>query len=359
MYRRWSFLVNLNVLVPIVACLLLAAVWGQPLSWTIIALIAVLLIATVQIGVHHAEVVALRVGEPFGTLVLALAVTIIELALIVSIMVSKTSAASLARDTVFATVMIVCNGVVGLCLLVGGLRHRVMEFNVEGTNHALVVLVPLTTLVLVLPAFTTTTPGPFYSTSQLVFAGICSLLLYGVFVFVQTVRHRDYFLPVGGAEDMHAPPPTNAVALSSLLLLVVSLVAVVGLAKKLSPAIEAGVDKMSAPPSVVGIAIALLVLMPETWAALRNALHNRMQTSLNLALGSALATIGLTIPGVAILSISLGLPLELGLRPTETVLLAITLLVSAMSLASGRSTLMHGVVMLVMFAVFLFLAIVP
>lgn len=361
MSAGWRAFADWNLILPVAACVVLAVVWSQPLGWVLFSLVTALLIAAVLVGVHHAEVVALRVGEPFGTLILALAVTIIELALIGSMMISGASnASSLARDTVFATVMIVCNGVVGVCLLLGGQKHHTLEFRIEGASHALAVLAPLTVLALVLPAYTVTTPGPTYSSAQLVFAGVSSLVLYAVFVFVQTVRHRDYFLPVGaGSDGDHAAPPSLSVALTSLAQLVISLVAVVGLAKKLAPGIEAGVQQLAAPPSVVGIAISLLVLLPETWAALRAALRNRMQTSLNLALGSALATIGLTIPAVAALSMMLGMPLQLGLRPTETILLALTLLVSVITFASGRSTLMHAVVHLVLFAAFLFLAFVP
>jgi Ca2+:H+ antiporter len=330
------------------------------MGWMLISLVSAGLIASVFVAVHHAEVVAHRVGEPFGTLVLALCVTVIEVALILSMMLSQKGANSaLARDTVFATVMIICNGVVGLCLFFGSLRHDVLAFRVEGTSPPLSVLIALTALTLVLPGLTTTSPGPSYSTSQLVFAGVMSLALYGVFLFVQTVRHRDYFLPVGGDEDQHAPPPSTRKALASLLLLFVALVAVVVLAKLLSPSIEAAVAAASAPVSVVGIAIALLVLLPETSAALRAAARNRMQTSLNLALGSALATIGLTIPAVAATSILAGLPLELGLSAKEAALLAITLLISAVTLASGRATVLHGAVHLVLFAAFLFLSIVP
>jgi len=340
---------------------MLAAAWGRPLGWILLSLVAVALIAAVLFAVHHAEVVAHRVGEPFGTLILALAVTVIEVSLIVSMMLSGGAAAgALARDTVFATVMIVCNGVVGLCLLMGAIKHHVLAFQVEGTGQALSVLAALTTLTLVLPTYTTTTPGPTFSPAQLAFAGTMSLLLYGVFVFVQTVRHRDYFLPVGIENgDQHAAPPPAPVALTSLALLSVALVAVVGLAKTLAPSIEAGVAAASAPAAVVGVAIALLVLLPETWAAVRAAMRNRMQTSLNLALGSALATIGLTIPAVAVVSILLELPLELGLPAKETALLALTLLISAVTLASGRSTVLQGAVHLVLFAAFVFLAIVP
>jgi Ca2+:H+ antiporter len=347
--------------VPTAACVVLAVAWGRPLGWTLLALVAAALAATVLVAVHHAELVALRVGEPFGTLILALAVTVIEVALIVSLMVSAGAAANaLARDTVFATVMIVCNGVVGLCLSVGAGRYHVLAFRVEGTSPALSVLTALTSLTLVLPAFTTTTPGPTFSPAQLAFAGVMSLALYGVFLFVQTVRHRDYFLPVGiEADDQHAPPPSTPVALISLAMLLASLVAVVGLAKSLAPRIQAGLHAASAPAAVVGIAIALLVLLPETWAAVRAAVRDRMQTSLNLALGSALATIGLTIPTVAATSILLGLPLELGLPPKETILLALTLLTCTVTLASGRATVLQGAVHLVLFAAFLFLAVVP
>jgi Ca2+:H+ antiporter len=242
----------------------------------------------------------------------------------------------------------------------GALRHRVLTFRVEGTNPALSVLATLTILTLVLPSFTSSTPGPTLSSVQLAFVGVVSLTLYGVFVFVQTVRHRGYFLPVGvESEDLHAAPPSASVAFTSLALLFLCLVAVVGLAKALAPNIEAVVKAASAPHAVIGIAIALMVLLPETWAAVRTAIRNRMQTSFNLALGSALATIGLTIPAVAATSIALGLRLDLGLPPKEMVLLVLTLMISAMTLAGGRSTVLQGAVHLVLFAVFLFLAVVP
>ena len=349
------------VAVPVAACLVLIAVWKRPLDWTLLPIVASALLAAVLLAVHHAEVIALRVGEPFGTLVLALAVTIIEVTLIVSLMLSGgPEASALARDTVYATVMIVCNGTVGLCLLMGAMRHRVLAFRVDGTNPALSVLATLTILTLVLPSFTSSTPGPTLSTAQLVFVGAVSLTLYGVFVFVQTVRHRSYFLPVGlASDDQPAAPPSTSGAFISLGLLLLCLVAVVGLTKSLAPNIEAVVKATSTPPAVIGIVIALMVLLPETWAAVRTALRNRMQTSFNLALGSALATIGLTIPAVAATSIALGLTLELGLPPKEMVLLVLTLMISAMTLAGGRSTVLQGAVHLVLFAVFLFLAVVP
>ena len=347
---------------PVLACGLLAATLIAPdLGGMLAPALGVVLIATVFAAVFHAEVVAHRVGEPFGTLVLAVAVTVIEVALIVSIMLEGgADKAGLARDTVFAAVMIVCNGIVGICLLSGGVRHHEQGFQLQGALAALAVLVPLTVLTLIMPNFTTSEPGPVLSASQLVFAGIVSLVLYGAFVFVQTVRHRDYFLPpVRGDEDAHAAPPTSRAALASLALLIVALIAVVGLAKSLSPTLEAAVAGIGAPKAVVGIMIAGLVLLPEGLAALRAARLNRLQTSMNLALGSALASIGLTVPAVAAVSILLGQPLALGLGPKEIVLLVLTLLVSVITLGTGRTTLLQGIVHLVIFAAFLFLAVVP
>jgi Ca2+:H+ antiporter len=319
------------------------------------------LIASVFAAVYHAEVVAHRIGEPFGTLVLAVAVTVIEVALIVSVMVGAAGDKSgLARDTVFAAVMIACNGIVGLCLLSGGVRHHEQDFHVQGASAAFAVLAALTTLTLILPNVTTSVAGPVFNTSQLVFAGIISLVLYGSFVFVQTVRHRDYFLPAEvESEEVHAPPPSDTIALLSAGLLLAALVAVVGLAKALTPTLETGIAHLDAPKAVVGVVIAALVLLPEGLSALRAARANRLQTSLNLALGSALASIGLTIPAVAIVSIVLRQPLELGLGLKDEVLLALTLLVGVVTLGTGRTTVLQGIVHLVIFAAFLFLAVVP
>ena len=339
--------------------MVMIAITGAP---GVIAVVAgAALIATVFAAVYHAEVVAHRIGEPFGTLVLAVAVTVIEVALIVSIMLGfAADKAGLARDTVFAAVMIVCNGIVGVCLLSGGVRHHEQGFQIQGASAALAVLAALTTLTLVVPNVTTSAPGPVFSTSQLVFAGVVSLMLYGSFVFIQTVRHRDYFLPIeGGSEEAHAPPPSNTAAVVSAALLVVALIAVVGLAKALTPAVENVIAWVGAPKAAVGIAIAMLVLLPEGLAALRAARANRLQTSLNLALGSALASIGLTIPAVAIVSIVLGQPLNLGLDTKGMVLLALTLLVGVITLGTGRTTVLQGIVHLVIFATFLFLAVVP
>lgn len=351
-------------LLPIAACTVLGAALAGVLpahsAWVLVVTVLVLF-GTVFAAVHHAEAIALKVGEPFGTLVLALAVTLIEGSLIVSLMLSAgAEAATLARDTVFATVMIVCNGVLGLCLLSGGVRHHVVSFRSEGSTGAVAVLATLATLTLVLPQFTLATAGPTYSQAQLAFAGSISLLLYLVFLFVQTVRHRDYFLPQGGdAADEHAAPPSGRATLASFVLLLIALVGVVGLAKMIAPSIEHAVLAAGMPLAVVGVAIAMMVLLPETLSAVRAARRGRLQTSVNLGLGSALATIGLTVPAVVIVAIAASLPLVLGLPPTEMVLLALTLLLTTMTVLPGRATVLQGAVHLVMFAVFLFLAMVP
>jgi Ca2+:H+ antiporter len=400
---RWS------LAVPPLALVVLGLSWGRDLGAVLLVLVCAGLGAAVIAAVHHAEVVAHRVGEPFGTLILALAVTVIEVALIVTLMASGgDKAASLARDTVFAAVMITCNGILGLSLVVGSLRHRTQQFRVHASGSALAVMTALVTLSLVLPTFTTSTPGATFSGAQLAFAGVVSLVMYGVFVFVQTIRHRDYFLPVDhttdghagrlaqsdgevrreepGAglaardgeseasaelavevvdqeedddEEAHAAAPSGKVALISLALLFACLVAVVGLAKTVSPKLESAVESAGAPLAVVGVVIALLVLLPETVAAVRAALRNRLQTSLNLALGSALASIGLTIPAIAVASIWLSGPLVLGLGGKEMVLFALTVVISQLTLATGRATLLQGAVHLMVFSAFLFLAVSP
>jgi len=319
-------------------------------------------IGAVFTAVYHAEVVAHRVGEPFGTLILAVSVTVIEVSLILSLMFAGGSdKAVLPRDTIYAAVMIICNGVVGVCILVGGLAHREQTFRVEGAGAGLAALIAMSALCLVLPAFTTTTAGGTYSRSQLVFVALASLSLWAVFVFIQTVRHRDYFLPEADPRnpEAHAEPPTKGETWASFGLLMVSLVSVVGLAKLLSPTIESAVESVGAPPAVIGVVIAMLVLLPETWAAVRAASADRLQTSMNLAIGSALASIGLTIPTVALAAMVLGFPLVLGLDPKDLVMLALTFLVSAVTLGTGRTQLMQGAVHLVIFAAFLLLALVP
>ncbi|MFJ8074517.1 calcium:proton antiporter [Streptomyces sp. NPDC096176] len=359
--RRWT------VWVPLVAVVALVFSWGRALPPFAVVVVALCLAGAVLAAVHHAEIVAYRVGEPFGSLVLAVAVTVIEVALIVTLMVDGgAKSASLARDTVFAAVMITCNGIVGLSLLVAALRNRVAVFNAEGSGAALATVATLATLSLVLPTFTTSKPGPQFSSAQLTFAAVASLGLYGLFVAVQTVRHRDYFVSVthdgdirDEVDDEPAHAPGRSAAVLSLVMLLVALIAVVGDAKAVSPTIESGVESAGLPHAVVGVVIALLVLLPETLAAVRAARRDRVQTSLNLALGSAMASIGLTIPAIALATIWLEGPLLLGLSATHMVLLALTVVVGALTVVPGRATLLQGGVHLAIFAAFVFLAVSP
>lgn len=362
--RTTSPLLTWTTLAPAGAVVALALTWGRELNPLLVVVVALLLAGSVLASVHHAEVVAHRVGEPYGSLVLAVAVTVIEVALIVTLMASGgKDTSSLARDTVFAAVMITCNGIVGLSLLVGARRHGLVSFNAEGAGAALATVTTLAVMTMVVPTFTTSAPGPEFSGVQLVFAAVASLVLYGMFVSTQTVRHRDFFLPVTSEgtllEEEHAEPPTQRAALTSLGLLLLSLVAVVGLAKVESPAIESGVAAAGLPQSFVGVVIALLVLLPETLAAVRAARRNRIQISLNLGLGSAMASIGLTIPAITIATIWLEGPLRLGLGPTQMVLLALTVVVSVLTVVPGRATRLQGGVHLVLMAAFIFLAIAP
>jgi Ca2+:H+ antiporter len=350
---------------PPVALVALAGVWGRHPGTIGLVVVGVLLAGAVLAAVHHAEVVALRVGEPFGSLVLAVAVTVIEVALILTLMVSGGKDTSvLARDTVFAAVMITCNGIVGLSLLAGAVKFGTTHFNAEGTGAALATVITLATTCLVLPNFTTTTSGPEFSGSQLALVAAASLLLYLLFVVTQTVRHRDFFLPVTARgelleEEAHAERPTVRRTLVSLGMLVTSLVAVVGLAKVESAPIEDAVTRLGLPQALVGVIIALLVLLPESIAALNAARRGVTQISLNLALGSAMASIGLTIPTIAVASIWLDGPLNLGLEPTHIVLLALTAVVSVLTVVPGRATRLQGGVHLVVLAAYLVLSVQP
>lgn len=340
---------------------LLAALVGVAGMATVGAVAAgVLLVGAILAAVHHAEVVADRVGEPFGTLVLALSVTVIEVGLIVSVMLSGGDAApTMARDTVFAAVMVILNGIIGISLLAGGLKHSEQQFEQRGVSSALAVLAVLVVLSLILANFTSSVPGPFYSATQLAFVGVASLVLYLGFVSAQTISHRGYFLTddVSGAADgghaIHGPAGVSAV------LLLVALVAIVLTGKALAPTIEAAVRAAGLPHAVVGIAVAAIVLGPEGLAAWRAARINRLQTSLNLALGSALASIGLTLPAVAVVALVTGMPVALGIDAKNTVLLALSLFVSAISLSTARTTYLLGLVHLVLFASWLLVTLVP
>jgi len=351
--------------VPVAAVVMLVLVWDRELAWPVYLIAGALLIGAILAAVQHAELVAHRVGEPFGSLVLAVAVTVIEVALILTLILGKSEGTeTLARDTVFAAVMITVNGIIGLSILIGGIRHSVPRFNNEGAGSALAVLATLTTLTLVIPTFTISEPGARFSDSQLIFIAVVAIVLYSAFVFLQTGRHRDFFLPVSKSgkpieEDEHVTPPSNRAAFFSLGLLVVALVGVVGLAKSVSPAIEGVVAAAGIPPSFVGVIVALVVLMPEGMAAVKAAQRNRLQTSLNLGLGSAMASIGLTIPVLALATIWLPQPLTLGLGPVQIVLFLLSMAVATLTLVPGRATRLQGIVHLSIFASFVFLAAQP
>lgn len=354
---------------PLLAVFLLVLKFAHlvpPDATSILVLAAALLGATVFASVHHAEVLALKLGEPFGSILLAIAVTIIEVALIVSIMLSGAEGNEMvARDTVFAAVMIVLNGVVGLCLVTGGQRHFEQSFQLQGASAALAVLGTLACITLILPNYTLTVAGPSYSGAQIVVVGIAALVLWGVFVFVQTIKHRDYFLDSPSVSDAteiteiaHAKP-SNQMALTCLGLLLVSLTAVVLLAKALSYPLDKGIAAAGLPKAFVGVVIAAIVLLPEGMAAVKSALRNQLQNSINLAVGSAIASIGLTIPAVAIVSLLRHQTLVLGISPANMTLLVLTLFVGTLTLGTGRTTVLSGAIHLVLFAVFLLVSAVP
>jgi len=327
-------------------------------GWLFAALLLVVLFGTVFAAVHHAEMIAERIGEPFGTLLLTLAVTVIEVALIATIMLGDKPAPTLARDTVFAVVMIVCNGLVGLCIFIGGVRYREQDFQVAGSNLYLSVLFVIATITLVMPNYTLTAPGPVYSTAQLIVVSIVTLLLYAVFLYTQTIRHSDYFVS-GAGEAVHGEAMSDRLLALSVALLLVALIAVVLLSKKFSLVVDVVTAKIGAPPAFAGVLVAVLILLPESVAAVSAARKNDLQKSINLALGSSLSTIGLTIPAVAVAAYSLDKQLVLGLGNQEMVILLLTLMLSLLTFGTGRTNILFGLVHMVVFAVFVFMVFVP
>jgi Ca2+:H+ antiporter len=345
---------------------LVTAVAGSPDKSAVAASVAfsivmiAVMMGTVFAAVHHADVVALRTGEPYGTLVLTLAVTIIEVALIESIALTPGSSPALARDTVFAVIMIVCNGLVGLCILIGGIRHYEQDYQTQGTSAYLIVLTALATLTLVVPNYTLTVPGPYFSGPQIVFVSVVTLALYAAFLFIQTIRHTEYFRAADDGDPTHPHErPTDRELIFSIVLLLVSLGGVILIAKKFAAIMELALAYVGAPGPLGGIIVATIVLTPESIAAVRAARANVLQKSVNLALGSALATIGLTIPAVAVTALVLNNEIVLGLSARDTVLLALTLFMSLLTFGTGRTNMLSGFVHLVVFATFLFLVFVP
>lgn len=313
--------------------------------------------------VRHADALADLLGEPYGTLILTIAVISIEIALIGAVMLAGEAAPTLARDTMFAILMIVLNGLVGAALLIGGLRHHEQEYNLQGARAFVAVLMPLAVFALVLPKFTVSTADPTFSGPQALFFGVITLLLYGVFLAIQTVRHRGFFqqpqteLPIGYGAPGHAGPSGSTRYHFALLIL--SLLPVILLSKRLAGVVDFGIVKLGAPAELGGVVIALLVLTPEGLAALASARANYLQRSVNLLLGSGLATIGLTVPAVLAIGLLIDQPVTLGLDDTATVMLVLTLLMSAMTFGGVRTNLLQGAVHLVIFFAYVALIFSP
>lgn len=348
-----------TTIIPILAWILFFSdLIGTNAIFTILG--GILLILSVMSAVHHSEIVAYKVGEPYGTIILAIAITVIEVSIIISLMLSGgEQAVALARDTVYSATMLILTGIVGLCLFIGGLKHHEQKFSKHSTTIALVSLISIIVFTLVIPTFTKSVHGSFYSTPQLIFASVSCLVIYGFFLFAQTSRHREYFLTAEETQENKANLISNGKFAISIFLLFASLGIVVLLAKTLSPTIESVIISNNLPLALVGVVIAMIILLPEAIAAINAARKNKLQTSLNLSLGSALASIGLTIPGVAIVCMIYDIKIILGLDIKSIILLGLSVFTVMLSLSSGRTNLIYGVVLLVNFFAFIFFTIYP
>jgi Ca2+:H+ antiporter len=321
---------------------------------------SLLLILSVMTAVHHSEIIAHKVGEPYGTIILAVSITVIEVSIIISLMLTGgKETLSLARDTVYSATMLILNGIVGLSLFIGGMKHHEQKYSKHSVTIALVSLVSIIVFTLIVPTFTKSVHGSYYSSPQLVFVSIVCLIIYGFFLFAQTNRHRDYFLPTEEDKVESTTIITNKAFILSLVFLIISLGIVVLLAKTLTPEIESIIIANNLPVTLVGVVIAAIILLPEGIAAINAARNNRLQTSLNLSLGSALASIGLTIPSVAIVCILFDMKIILGLEIKSMILLALSVFTVMLSLSNGRANLVYGVVLLMNLCAFIFLIIFP
>lgn len=354
----------LFILATLAAFLLLGKGWladlTDPLWLTLMFgwLFATILWAALKV-VHHADCLAVKLGEPYGTLILTLSVISIEVLMISALMLSGSNNPTLARDTMFAVVMIVLNGMVGLTLLLGALRHYEQRYNLQGANAYLSVIVPLAMLSMLLPDLTVSTSGPTLSGVQSAFLICMSIGLYGTFLAIQTSRHRGYFIDESASEgvaevETHHGPAPGPVPLHALLLLAY-LVPVVLLAKKLAVPIDYGIEVMDLPAALGGFVVAILVLMPEAVGAVRAALANQLQRAVNIFLGSVLATIGLTVPAVLGISLVTGRTVELGLQGADIIMLVTTLLTAVVTFSAQRTYLLLGVVHLTLFLAYLML----
>ena len=305
--------------------------------------------------VHHADCLAIKLGEPYGTLILTLAVISIEVIMITAVMLTSAGKPALGRDMMFAVLMIVLNGLVGVSLLCGGLRHLEQAHNLQGANTFLAVLIPLAILSLVLPNVTQTTETGTYSTLQMVFAGLASAGLYGVFLAIQTMRHQGFFvIPGGSPADDHGH---DTLAVRSVgfhaLLLVANMLPIVLLSKSMAKIIDYQIAAFSLPAALGGVVIAVLVLAPEGMAAVQAALSDRLQRSVNICLGSALATIGMTVPAVLLIGLVTGQKIVLGLDPVDEALLLATVLSSIVTFSSSKTNIIHGFVHLILFVAYI------
>lgn len=346
--------------IPLLACILyFSGLLDNNLVFQIIA--GILLIFCVMSAVHHSEIIAHRVGEPYGTIILAVSITIIEVAIIVSLMTTGgADYAAFARDTAYAAVMLILNGIVGLSLFIGGRKFHTQTFSPHSVKIALISLVSIIAFTMILPTFTNSHAGPYYTETQLLFEIFACLAIYTAFIAAQTVRHREYFISDDTKDSTeHENPVSNLSLIISLVFLLISLTIVVLLAKSLSMPIEHLIVSHGLPKSLVGIIIAAIILLPEGIAAVSAARNNRLQTSLNLSLGSAIASIGLTIPAVSVASYIYDFPLVLGLDILSIILLVISIFTVMLSLIGGRSNAVYGVVLLVNLIAYVFLTIHP
>ena len=312
--------------------------------------------------VRHAEGLAELLGEPYGTLILTLSVITIEVALIAAIMLTGEANPTLARDTMLAVIMIVMNFMVGIALLIGGLKHGEQAFNLEGARTFLAVLIPLATMSLILPDFTRSTADASFTPLQAGFFAAITVALYATFLAVQTRRHRAFFLQPGDdenhAEAGHGHRPPRSVGYHGLFL-VLTMLPIVLLSKKLALLVDFGIGTLAAPAALGGVLVATLVLSPEGLAAFKAALANRVQRAVNICLGSALATISITVPAVLVIGLVTGQKVVLGLEPVELVMLLLTLVLSMLTFGAVRTNMLQGVVHLVIFAVYLVLIFNP
>jgi Ca2+:H+ antiporter len=348
---------------------------GSPMASAVIFLWLLGVIIWAAFGVvHEAEILAARLGEPYGTLILTLSIVVIEVALISAVMLGAKGAPTLGRDTMFAVLMIVLNGVVGIGLLVGGRRHFAQSYNLKGASSYLAVIIPLTVIPLVLPNFTTSTPNGTLTSLQSISFSLFTIALYGAFLVLQTGRHRTFFqeptreqapLPWtaahddGPEQDDQGHDDPGGATLTHVALLLANILPIVILAKSLAAVLDFGIIKLGAPVALGGILIAMVVFTPECIAALRAISANQLQRAINLCLGAAASTLGLTVPAVLAIGLLTGQEVVLGLSGANMVILAMTLLLSTLTFTGTRTTMLEGAVHLSVFFVFVVLVFSP